>query len=174
MTEAEVTSDEATQGGVSGKRLTVVLLLSLVLGGAGISYVLWTYNRIDSARRATEASWHAMVDDLAGRYRMLELEVAKRTDETTFDMAKAERFRLAIDGFRTTAQPELQVPYAQEIESCLEGAKFVSDPESALSQAVADYNAAIEAHQNLIGSPAGRFLGIFLNFPESKELKLAR
>lgn len=174
MTVDETLGEKAPQQGVSGKRLTFFVLLSLLLVGVGISYVLWTYNRIDSARRETESAWQAMVDDLAGRYRALEMEVAQRTDDERFDMAKAERFRLAIDGFRTTAQPELQIPYAQEIEACLVGAEFVSAPEDELDQAVSGYNTAIAVHQDLIGSPAGRFLSLFLNFPESNELQLAR
>jgi hypothetical protein len=160
-------------GGLSGKKTVLVTVLGLIIVGGGLSYVLWTYNRLDSLRSSTEQAWFQTVDLLSERYGVVEQLVAERVDQEQWDMAKAERFRLALDRFRNTVQSEVQMVAALEVEESLAGFDFPNRPSSELTTAVDEFNNRIELQRALIDSPGGVFLEVFLQFPESQAVQLA-
>ncbi|MFK7734801.1 MAG: hypothetical protein AB8B50_02165 [Pirellulaceae bacterium] len=168
---------EAAQGGpevgFSGRKTVLVTVLGLLVVGGGLSYVLWTYNRIDSLRSSTEKAWFGAVDLLAERYRAVEPVVAERVDDEQWDMAKAEQFRLALDRFRNTVQSEVQMVAAREVEESLDGFDFPNPPGSDLIAAAEEFNQRIASQRELLDSPGGVFLEIFLKFPESQPVQLA-
>ncbi|QDV22768.1 hypothetical protein [Aureliella helgolandensis] len=163
--------------GVSGRRITAIVILSLVVGGAFLSYELWSYNRLDAARAATQQAWRSLTDPLSQRYRKIELAVAERVDSESLDMAWAEKFRLTVDRFRTTALPDLQFQTSQELEELLSvstlSPEVLQTENVQLADALRSYNRTLDQERQLLHSPACKFLGIFLKFNEPVELQLA-
>ncbi len=158
---------------MSGRSLTAVVLSTLILVGAGISYTLWSYNRIDAARAASTASWRNLAAGLSERYRQAELAVARGVDQRKIEMEFGERFRLAVDRFRTSAQLHLQYDAAQELEQLMSKQPGLLSASTALAQEVQDYNAILKNLRTALSTPGGRFLSLFLNFANPDDLRLA-
>lgn len=164
--------------GMSGRRVTVTVLVGLVLVAAWLSYALWSYNRIDAARANTTVSWRELAEPLSKRYGRLEKEVAAGVDSREIDMQLGERFRLAIDRFRTTAQAPLQYVAAQDLEQVLAelASSGVELPpvSSEVAAAIEKHNACLRQETELLASPGGRFLLLFLRFTEPVEFSVTR
>lgn len=154
------------QPGMSGRKLTMGLLLALAMVAAGLSYVLWSYNRVDSQRASVNASWNQLVEELAQRYRPLELQIARGVDERQIEMELGERFRLAMERFRSTAQPHLQWAAAADLESLLQAAGVSTSLSPSAASAAEAYNAEVRELHRLLESPGGRILVQFLNFSD--------
>ncbi len=164
---------EVGQRGLSGKRVTAVVVLLLLLVGAWLSYTLWVYSQVDRARGETNIAWRNLVDRLDERYREAEKYVAKGVDARDIEMQLGEQFRLAVDRFRTTAQPSAQYITAEEIEKQLAGFKDIPEPTAELQLAVDRFNACLRQERDVLSSPGGRFLSVFLKFAEPEELRLS-
>lgn len=177
MTIERHPASAATAGppGISGKRLTLGVLVALVLIGVSLSYTLWTYNELDRARRTSVTAWRAVTEHLAQRYRTAEKMVAEGVDNRQLDMEFGEKFRLAIDAFRTTSLPEEQVNAAERLEQLLAaediaakdiaagGAELEPLPAAAEAE-IESYNLAREREKELLESWGGRLLDVFLKF----------
>lgn len=168
--------------GVSGKRLTIVIILAMAALGLVISSTLWTYNRLDATRKQTAASWRSVTEELGPRYRAAEKVVAKQVDERELPMELGERFRLAIDRFRTTSLPKEQHAAAVALERFLASEDFRShafaenenamSPSPELQQAITAYNRDLQRERDLLNSIGGRFLDFFMAFPEQAAFEL--
>lgn len=158
---------------MSGRRVTSVVLASLLIVGGWLSYTLWTYNRIDVARANTAQSWRQLAEQLSVRYRGAESQIAAGVDERQIDMEFGERFRLAMDRFRTTAQSEPQFEAARELEDLLAEKRIPAKSSGDLSAAVDQFNAKIDSESRVIDSVGGRFLSLFLHFQPSVKMELA-
>ncbi len=167
--------------GISGPRLTLLTLIGLGLIGGCLSYTLWTYNRLDVARKARSESWRSLANELATRYRVAEKTVAAGVDSREIKMELGERFRLAIDQFRSTAQVAPQYDAAQKVEDLLadSGGTLAGaerdwiKPSSQLRSAIEDYNSHLANERQVLSSPGGRLLGLFLSFPRPEDFRVA-
>lgn len=159
--------------GLSGRRVTLCVLAALVLVAGGVSYALFTYNRIDFARAQSADAWRELADQLAGRYRRAENAIARGVDKREIDMKWGEKFRLAVDRFRTTAQSTLQFAAACELEDLLRSQQMRLEVSAGLRDAVAEYNVRRAVERSALDSWGGRFLSMFLQFPEPVDLDLA-
>lgn len=160
-------------GGVSGRMLTGIILALLILLGGGLSYTLWSYNRLDQQRAVANELWLDLASELSTRYRGIEKEVADRVDERTMEMEIGEEFRLAVDRFRTTAQPNLQLEAAREIEGLLTDMPWVGKPSESLLDVTNRYNDQLSQVREVVGSTGGQVLSLFLTFPSYAPLQLA-
>lgn len=167
--------------GMSGKKLTAVVIVGLVIIGMGLSYTLWTYSRIDAAREDVQVAWREVVQQLASRYHRIETAVARGVDDEQIAMEWGEQFRLAIDHYRTTAQFDEQYLAAERVESLLVGepvAHIDLKPENALDEALDEaldsLDAQLKQRSDWLSSPGGKFLDIFLEFPELPEFVLSK
>ncbi len=165
--------------GIPGKRVTLVVLLGLALLGVGISYTLWTYNRVDTARAATATAWRNLTEHLSSRYRAAEKTIAEGVDSRAIKMEFGERFRLAVDGFRTTSLPLEQYAAAQRVESLL-GSEDLGISPQALPSVPPDLRASLESFRDqleqerqLLEGLGGRMLDIFMKFETTAPLSLA-
>jgi hypothetical protein len=160
--------------GISGRRLTLWVLVGLILIGLGISYTLWTYNQLDVARKQTAASWRDLTDQLSDRYREAGKLLLLQADEQKLDASFSQEFNVAIDHFRTTSLPKEQNAAALHVEQLIASA-FASElsqpPE--LQMAVAAFNQSLERERNLLRSFGGRILDVFLNLSEPTAFELA-
>lgn len=159
--------------GVSGRKLTSVVLVLLVVLGGGLSYVLWTYNKIDGHRAKAEVAWQDLANQLSSRYAIAEKELAKKVDNETEKMEVGEQFRLAVDRFRTSAQLNLQLQAARDVEKSLRESSWLDAPSESITTALASYNGHLADVRNEIASPGGKFLSMFLNFANYDALELA-
>ncbi len=163
------------EGRVSGKHLTVGVIISLFAILALLLYSLSAYSRLDQAHDASAECWREVASGLDGRYRQAEKLVAEAIDTQRVKIEFGERFRLAIDGFRTTSQPNLQQANALELENLLAGQSGLSTlawpPE--LVARIDAYNAALAEVAGIQSSLGGRLLNIFLGLevPEPFEIR---
>jgi hypothetical protein len=163
-------SPEPTVPGISGKRLTVWLLLALAAMGILISYTLWSYGRLDAHREETAVAWRAVTEELVPRYALAEGLVANEVARGEIPGEKGEQLRLAVDRFQTTSLTVEQEAAAREVETLL--ATVVDKPlleqlapDTSLQAAVEAYNASLARQSATIRSLGGRILSIFLYFP---------
>jgi hypothetical protein len=164
--------------GISGKRLTVWVLVALGLIAISLSYTLWSYNRLEIARYASHAAWREVTEHLSSRYRVAERNVAKAVDGRQLPMEIGEKFRLAIDAFRTTSLPDQQFAAAERVEGLL-AEESLADVHAALPQLSNESLAAIDAfnqhrslEQQLLNSWGGRILDIFLKFESPSQFSV--
>ena len=173
--DTESTNESSTPPpGISGRKVTSVVMLALLFLVGSISYVLACYNSIETARADADESWIGLADELGKRYKAMEVQVAKLVDEREMDMEQGEEFRLAVDQFRGTAIPEKQFQAARSIERLLDGASVEKRSTEATGTKLEEFNECVGDVLRQRGSFGGRFLGMFLQFPDISELELAR
>ncbi len=172
-------SESNTQSpGLSGKRVTLWLAISMLVVGAVLGYTLWTYSEFDKARAETAAAWRLLTVELDKRYQVAELELQPTTGAAPAVDSFAEQLRQSLDGFRTTAQVNRQQTEAKSLESLLSsgaasaGLSLSSPPE--LQEAVSAFNGRLQTERAILSSPGGRILDIFLEFPQPPQFELAR
>lgn len=173
MVNDQSNSSQQPPQGIPGRRLTGGIGLMLLLATVGLSYVLWTYNRLDDARFEARETWHGLADQLANRYQQIELVIAEGVDSRQIDMALGEKFRLAVERFRTTAQPDVQVRAAREIEELLFPIDALKPPSIELQKIVEQYNQRLTAERDVLDSVGGRLLSIFINLSDPAPFLLA-
>ncbi len=159
----------AAAPGVSGRKLTIVLLAALTLVGVALSYVLWSYNRVDDSRDQVVDAWNILFEELATRYRAVEKQVATGVDAQEMEMALGERFRLAIDQFRSTAQADVQLSAAMELEAIMKAANLQPPLSASLQEAAEKYNQCVLELAQLLDTPGGQTLLLFLNLNPVEE-----
>ncbi|MEO8269784.1 MAG: hypothetical protein ABI557_08690 [Aureliella sp.] len=165
--------------GISGKRVTVWVIVALVAVGASLSYTLWTYNRLDVARGQSALAWRDATESLAERYRLAEFGLVESSANGATGETFSQEFQSAVDTFRTTSIVNEQVAAAERIEELLGSDKFrnpafqaLPSPEK-LQNTLDEYNMRRQREQVLLKSLGGRILDIFLEFPDSKPFRLA-
>jgi hypothetical protein len=162
-------------GGISGKRLTVVVLVALIGTGLLLTYTLSVYSQLDLARKRADAQWREVATMLDARYRQAELAVAKGVDSHAVKMEFGEKFRLAVDGFRTTTSSASQQHSSELLEQLLAaeaealGAVGVA---SELAQGIEAYNSHSSQIAKILASPGGRILDVFLGLPAPQPFRL--
>ncbi len=184
MTSHTQTPPAAAVPGLSGKRVTFFVLLGLAVIGAGISYTLWTYSRLDVARKASAIAWRDLTEQLALRYRSAEKIVAQGVDSRQTKMEFGERFQLAVDRFRTIALLTDQYQAGLSVEELLGSEDFIAInmavngsrhlPQSdELKQAVEGFNQMRARERDLLDSFGGKMLDIVLKFVAPTPFELA-
>ncbi len=179
MTDNSTTAPQSPPGGVSGKRVTIWVVLALLGIGIGLSATLWTYNSLDAARAASAAAWRATTPLLDQRYRALEQQLAKAAAESTATVDFQQRFESAVDRFRTTSIAVDQVAAAENVEQLLGSSGFpkaalrANPPTTQLLARLADYNQQRLRERSLRESFGGRMLELFLSLPASTPFHLA-
>lgn len=166
----------SSQPGMSGRRVTLIVLLLLIVIGVILSYTLWSYGQLGAIRKHKQAAWAELREPLADRYRVLEKIVAAGVDDTSIPMAWGEKFRLAVDSFRTTAQVTYQYDAAIEVEKLLAEAEFAfpaAAQDSSLTEAVERFNAQLDRETQQLTTPGCQLLDVFLEFPPPGQFKLA-
>lgn len=165
--------------GISGKRVTIWVILGLVVIGVSLSYTLWTYNRLDAARARSALAWRNAIESLAERYRAAELGLAESVAGGATSEAFSQQFQSAADTFRTTSMVNEQVAAAERIEELLGSVEFPSQVRQALPSAAQlqseldKYTQLRKRELVLLNSLGGRILDIFLEFPNSPPFQLA-
>lgn len=166
--------------GISGKRVTLWVVVGLVAIGVSLSYTLWTYNKLDAARAQSALAWRSAIESLVERYRLADLGLAESVASGATSDAFGQQFQSAVDTFRTTSIVNEQVSAAERIEELLGSGEFPSQarqalPRSARLQSELDeYNQRRGVEQVLLRSLGGRILDIFLEFPDSQPFQLAK
>ncbi|HBE67669.1 MAG TPA: hypothetical protein DDW52_05915, partial [Planctomycetaceae bacterium] len=136
---------------------------------------LGSYSQLEAIRREGIEAWAECREPLAARYRQIEQTVARKVDDEEIAIAWAEKFRLAADRFRTTAQPKEQLAAARNVEELLaepaaESSTLAAD--AALQKAIDEYNAALADETQKLNTLGCRLLDIFLELPPPQPLEL--
>ena len=172
-----MTSEESTPpAGLSGRKVTFWLLIGFAVCGIWIAYTLSSYSRIDQARKDRSTNWRKVSELLDARYRKIELDLSRAVDAGEIPIESGERFRLAIDEFRTTAQPERQYRAASATEKSLQSLRdqlTLPALNDSLGAALDQHNQLTDLLQQRLDSVGGSFLAIFLQFDEPFPLQLA-
>lgn len=164
--------------GLSGKRVTLWLAITMLVVGAVLGYTLWVYSEFDKARGETAAAWRSLTVELDKRYQEVDRQMQASAGESTDRERFAEQLRLGLDGFRTTAQVNRQKTEAESLESLFStgaasaGLLLSSPPE--LEELVSAFNQRLQTEREILSSPGGRILDIFLEFPQPPQFELAR
>ncbi len=191
-------SNTTTQStGLSGKRVALLVTFCMVVVGATLGYTLWVYSQLDVARESTANAWRLLATQLDSRYRALELQiVAEEATDGTVNATQSgdvaadlnvdaeatgtfeAKFRMALDGFRTTAQISSQRPAADRVEAILaSNESSLSSPGDStpeLDSAVDSFNEKMQVERELLNTPGGKLLDVFMGFPQHAAFQLAR
>lgn len=164
--------------GLSGKRVTWWVTISMLVVGAVLGYTLWSYGELDKARAQTAKSWRSLGTALDQRYREAEQQLPPASEEASAEEGFTRQLLQALDRFRTTARVNRQQTEAVALERLLAseaaaaGISLSSPAE--LEHAVSDFNARLQTEREILSSPGGRLLDIFLEFPQPPPFELAR
>ena len=157
------------------------MLLLLVLGGT-LAEALWSYSQLENIRADQREAWGELREPLAARYREVEKRVAAGVDGGSIPIAWAEKFRLGIDQFRTTAQPADQYAAAEQVEGLmreLRGEEKIKDANSIVPQvsrdvaaALTEFNRHLNRETEQLRSAGCQLLDIFLAFRQPGQFEL--
>lgn len=159
-------------GGTSGKKVTLGVLAGLLIVGGWLSYCLWCYQKLDDARAESTVAWRALAEKLLVRYSVAERQVATGADDQTLELALAERFRLALERFRTTSQSSAQQGASQEIEALLSELELGEVPTGPLKDTLDAFNSSATAEAAVLSQAGNQFLGLFMKFQQPFPLEL--
>jgi hypothetical protein len=163
--------------GLSGKKLTILIVACLLVVGATLAYVLAAYSRLDRAREQTETAWRSVAALLDDRYRGVESRIF-----ATESREQPGELSVILDQFRTSSQRRVQQSRAMQVESWLAAnyAESTADAihlpvaEPALTTAISELNQAQAQERSILESPGGRLLDLFLDFQRPEAFELAR
>ncbi|MCA9126191.1 MAG: hypothetical protein KDB22_03860 [Planctomycetales bacterium] len=163
--------------GLSGKRVTLFVLFGLLGIGTALTFTMWSYSSLNRVREETRLAWRDLAEQLTWRYRRLEQSVASAVDAGDAPIAWAERFRLAIDRYRTTVQYVDQYATAREVEDLLANCDFDLGnlaPTPELEHELTRFNECLANERHQLAKPGSLFLDIFLEFPVLPAMKLTQ
>lgn len=179
MTDKPTNLPLSPPAGVSGKRVTIWVVLALLGIGIALSATLWTYNSLDAARDASAIAWREATVELDQRYRAVERQLAEAASEATVSADLRQRFELAVDRFRTTSIAVDQMAAAENVEQLLGSNDFpaavlrANPPTAELRARLDTYNQQRLRERELRESFGGRMLELFLSLPASTPFHLA-
>lgn len=166
--------------GLSGPKITVILLILLSGLCGSIIFTLAVYDRLNAARTATDEQWRRLSNLLSNDYQQLSQRTL--TDQTIADQRLRTRQQQdilkSVDYFRTTVQPEQQRLMAEQVEN-LSAQEESSDwrlpaASSELKESVLQYNQCLARERNILSSMGGKLLQTILVLPERRDLQLPR
>lgn len=147
--------------GVSGKRLTVVTLIALLVTGALFYWVATSYATYNAARRQTDAAWRALAIDLDARYRAFDSGVARGVESGSIDAPAGTSWRNTLDAFSGTSLSVHQIQAARDLEAIIQSLPGELKPSIEQSNELkshATQYASAAAHQRAVGQSAGSLL----------------
>lgn len=169
-------SNHAPSRSLSGKRLTIVLMI-ILLGTGGLFYWVTTaYTTYNAARRQTDRDWRALATLLENRYREFDQRITAAVEQQKIEAQLGEQWRAARDAFTGTGISDRQIESATKVEAVIDSLPdsiAAGQSESAeLKQAVEKYELSAQ-QQRQIGQTAGsKLLKIMLNLPDPKDIEL--
>ena len=179
MSDQPATTSPQPASVISGKLLTVGLLVVLLTTGGLFYWFTTSYANYNAARRQTERAWRTLVVELDLRYRQWDIAVARGVDANAIDMRLGERWRTARDRFMGTALPAIQIPAAQAIEQLIDEIpdQITSDGPPDRSKAVElseDYAQSASQQYDTGKSTGSRMLKLILNLPDPPTFELSK
>ncbi len=151
--------------GISGAKLTLVVLTGILVLGLGIAYTLATYMRLNQAREDTERRWREVARLLDQDYLHL-VEGESETTQPDNQIVGYSSLAAKVDRFRTAVDAQQQRLLADEVESMIAQNPANSDPapkaSTQLLSVVDDYNQGLEVERQILASPGGRILRVIL------------
>lgn len=168
-------SSNAPNRSLSGKRLTIVLMIVLLSTGGLFYWVTTSYSVYNAARRQTDRNWRELATLLESRYRTVDVRLSA-AEQPAIDTALVEQWRSARDQFTGTGISGLQMDSAVKVEAVLsqlpETVVAATEPSEELKSAIAKYDQSAIA-QRAIGKTAGsRLLKVMLNLPDPKDFEV--
>ena len=161
---------------VSGKRMTVVVLLTLLITGGLFYWVTLAYSAYNAARRETDRTWRELAPELSLRYRDLDRSIAEANDAREIDPQSLYKWAAARDAFSGTSQSLGQIEAAQTLEQLVASmparVRGSQRPSPELERLAANYSSAA-TNQRAVGHRAGsRLLKTMLNLPDPPEFQI--
>lgn len=169
-------SSNAPSRSLSGKRLTIVLMIILLSTGGLFYWVTTAYTTYNAARRQTDRDWRALATLLENRYREFDQRISAAVEQQKVDAQLGDQWRVARDAFTGTGISDRQIESATKVEAVIDSlpdsiANGQSESDE-LKQAAEKYELSAQ-HQRQIGQTAGsKLLKIMLNLPDPKDIKL--
>lgn len=178
-----------TAAGLSGRRVTLVVVCSLLLVMIFVGYCLWVFNHLERSREQAVAAWRGVASELSLRNYAFEKVIAQGVDSQLIDIARGEKFRLSVDRFSTTTQIDKQIDAAQEVELRVQVIRktLANRPEAAdlikewdpiaikpprLSSALDAYADVVQKQKELLSSIGGRVLLLFVRLTQPREFQI--
>ena len=164
-------------GGISGKRMTIVVLLTLLVTGVLFYWVTMAYTEYNAARRETDRTWRELAPELDRRYQAIDDRLARADETLQITPEFAQQWRETRDAFSRTSQALRQIQAAERLEALIATLPLelrdVQPPASRLAQLTSKYSVAA-AKQRAVGATSGsRLLKLMLSLPEPTEFRLA-
>ena len=173
---AEPSLTSAEPPSISGKRLTITVLIALLITGGLFFWVATAYGTYNAARRQTDRAWRELAPELRMRYRALDASIAEAVGDERLEPDIAAKWTAAHDTFSGTSQSRFQLVAAQKLEQLVAGLPSelrTQHPISLRAAELARAHAEAAAHQRAVGQTWGsRLLKSMLYLPEPEDLVL--
>ena len=162
---------------MSGKRITVVVLITLLLTGFLFYWVATSYASYNAARRQTDRSWRELAVLLGERYRQYDAQVDQALAEKELDAEQAERWRSARDSFSRTTLISHQAEAAQTLEAVIAqlpaSFRLPEQDSPRVRELSSLYSSAAERQMEVGGSSGSQMLKLMLHLPDPPHFSLA-
>jgi hypothetical protein len=163
--------------GISGAKLTLVVLTGILVLGLGIAYTLATYIRLNQARDDTDRRWREVASLLDQDYQQLLVD-GSDTNQTDSQIVGDSLLAAVVDRFRTSVDAQQQRLLADQVESTIAQRPTSSDPapkaSTELLKVIDDYNQGLEVERQILGSPGGRILRVILVLRDRVNFQVSR
>jgi hypothetical protein len=177
MPDLTLTSATPAPAAISGKALTLVMLVILLVTGALFYWFTMAYADYNAARRKTDRAWRELVPGLDVRYRAYDLNIAQRIDNREIEAQTAQEWLAARDRFSGTVLTAHQIPAAQSLEdliAALPPSPVANQPDPLPLLKLSNEYTQAAVNQQVVGQSLGsKLLKLFLNLPEPHEFDIA-
>lgn len=171
--ETKLMSSGSSTRSLSGKRMTIVLMLILLSTGGLFYWVTTAYSVYNAARRQTDRDWRELATLLETRYRELDQRITE-ANPSVVDPQLRDDWKAARDQFQGTGISRLQIDSAEKVEAIVARLpeSLATTPSAELAGARAKYDQSAQ-QQRAIGQTAGsKLLKVMLNLPDPKDFAL--
>lgn len=162
---------------ISGRRMTVLVLATLLVTGLLFYWVTTAYGTYNAARRQTDRTWRTLATALDKRYEQYEAAIKRAAAEEKIDRAAADRWQAARDRFKRTTLAAHQVEAARTLEASIaalpRSERLPDDDAPQLREPYTDYVAAVQNQRQVARHAGSRLLKLMLSLPEPLEFSLA-
>lgn len=164
---------EKTRPGISGKKMLVAFLSSVLLLGGFIAYVLSMYERRDQIRTTTAAQWSTVAAGLDRDYKAIEASFAAESPDW------AKQFITQADQFRTATAVDHQSQLAIDLEHQIQShagdlGELLPNLTDVQKQEIARYNQLVDSETQFQNTFTGRFLQRLLPVVGRNSLEILR
>lgn len=164
---------------VSGKRMTLVVLITMLVTGGLFYWVTTAYGTYNASRRQTDIAWRSLATVLDARYKQYDEAVTSAASTGSIEGLTSERWQVARDAFSRTTLSSHQIAAARDLEKIVEMLPAelrdaASDNADSLKSSADNYAKAVAIQRSVGHKTGSQLLKQMLVLPDPAEFQLAQ